>query len=100
MTCGKISASANSRTDLRNWSCSGVYSKSTALNYLFLSRVPVHRALLAIAFHCHAAGNGNAESQVEWAVGLGAGVADGVQEVLHMGFGIGLGHPDHLVGIG
>src|SRR5690242_8289766 len=50
ITCGAISASANSRTALRNWSCSGEYSNSTLLLYdLFPGGVPTDRALLPVA---------------------------------------------------
>src|ERR1039457_6373853 len=99
MTWGKISASANSRTDLRRWTCSGVYSKSTALYDLFPGGVPVHGALFPVALHGHAAGYGHAEAKIERAVRLRARIADGVEEVLHVGAGIGLGHTHHFVAV-
>src|SRR5579871_20902 len=100
MTCGAISPSANSRTDLRRWSCSGVYSKSTALYDLFPGGVPMHGALFPVALHRHAAGNRHAEAKIERAIGLSAGIADGVQEVLHVGPGVGPGHAHHFIAVG
>src|ERR1019366_3385553 len=92
MTKGAISASANSRTALRRWICSGVYSKSTSapLDDLFLGGVPADGALLAVAFHRHAAGDGDAEADFKGAVGLG-GAADGIEEVLHVRPGVASG---------
>src|SRR6186997_2319308 len=85
ITCGAISASANSRTALRNWSCSVVYSKSTLLLYdLFPGGVPTDCALLPVALDGHAAGDGDAEADLEGAVGGLGGVADAVEEVLHV----------------
>src|ERR1019366_6257121 len=57
---------------------SGVYSKSTraALDDLFLDGIPPHGALLPVASHRHAAGDGNAEADFKRAVGLRA-AADG-----------------------
>src|SRR5712671_2399293 len=69
MTCGRISASANSRTDLRSWICSGVYSKSTSDDF-FGGSVPMHGAALAVAVHRHAAGDGNAEAHIKRTIRL------------------------------
>src|ERR1035441_5814562 len=92
MTKGAISASANSRTALRRRICSGVYSKSTSapLDDLFLGGVPADGALLAVAFHRHAAGDGDAEADFKGAVGLG-GAAEQIDEVLHVCFGVAAG---------
>src|SRR5450755_3780642 len=100
MTKGAISASANSRTALRSWICSGVYSKSTSapLDDLFLRGVPADGALLAVAFHRHAAGDGDAEADFKGAVGLRR-AADGIEEVLHVRLGVGAGDAGHFVAI-
>src|ERR1035438_7093212 len=100
MTWGAISASANSRTALRRWICSGVYSKSTAapLDDLFPGGVPADGALLAVAFHRHAAGDGDAEADIKGAVGLRR-AADGIDEVLHVRLGVAAGDAGHLVAV-
>src|ERR1035438_2555550 len=137
MTKGAISASANSRTALRRWICSGVYSKSTSvplmfaesgdrpgprgypprgartapwdsqvchrilrtsLDDLFLRGVPANCALLAVAFHRHAAGDGDAETDIKGAVGLRR-AADGIEEVLHVRLGVAAGDAGHLVAV-
>src|ERR1035438_7669434 len=120
MTWGAISPSANSRTALRSAICSGVYSKSTGflrgwrgravarrgklkhtpqLDDLLANGIPANGALLAVAFDGHATGDGNAIAEVEGAVGLAIG-ADGVEEILHMGLGIGAGDAGHFVAVG
>src|SRR5664280_992144 len=78
----------------------GVYSKSTpaALDDLFLHRVPPHGALLPVAFHRHAAGDGHAEADFKRAVGLRA-AADGVAKVLHVGLGIAACDAGHLIAV-
>src|ERR1017187_4515444 len=100
MTWGAISASANSRTALRRWICSGVYSKSTSapLDDLFLGGVPADGALLAVAFHRHAAGDGDAEADIKGAVGLRS-AADGVEEVLHVRLWVAAGDAGHFVAV-
>src|SRR5947209_15226947 len=99
MTCGRISASANSRTDLRSWICSGVYWKSTGdlrrSDDLFGGRVPAHGAALPVALHRHPAGDRNAEAHVGRAARLGAR-ADTIEEILHVGVGRRPGRADHL----
>src|SRR6478672_3521300 len=97
MTCGAISDSANSRTALRRWICTGVYSKSTALDYrsltvavgslnnLFLRRIPLQRAALAVTIHRHAASDSHAEADVERAIRFG-GAADGIEKILNVRF--------------
>src|ERR1035437_2836783 len=104
-TKGAISASANSRTALRSWICSGVYSKSTAAPFmfaksddLFLRGVPADGALLAVAFHRHAAGDGDAEADFKRAVGL-RGAADGIDEVLHVRLGIAARDAGHFIAV-
>src|SRR5215469_12035996 len=101
ITCGAISASANSRTDLRSCICSGVYSNSTwpALNDLFRSGVPVQGALLPVRINRHAARDGDAIAQVERAVRFFA-IAHGIDEVDHVRFRIGARHAQHFVAIG
>src|ERR1019366_1566924 len=78
----------------------GVYSKSTraALDDLFLHGIPPHRALLPVAFHRHAAGDGNAEADFKRAVGLRA-AANGVAEVLHVRLGIAARDAGHLIAV-
>src|ERR1017187_10299374 len=100
ITWGVISASANSRTPLRRGICSGVYSNSplAALDDLFLHGVPADGALLAVAFHRHAAGDRDAEAGFERAIGLRR-AADGIEEVLHVRFGIAARDAGHLVTI-
>src|SRR6266436_4544089 len=95
MTCGRISASANSRTDLRSCTCSGVYSKSTSDDF-FGGSVPMHGAALAVAIHRHAAGDGNAEAHIKRTVRLLAG-ANAIEEILHVRVGRRPGGSDHLV---
>src|ERR1035437_9613234 len=104
-TKGAISASANSRTALRSWICSGVYSKSTAAPFmfaksddLFLRGIPADGALLAVAFHRHAAGDGDAEADFKRAVGL-RGAADGIDEVLHVRLGIAARDTGHVIAV-
>src|SRR5450759_2227011 len=98
-TKGAISASANSRTALRSWICSGVYSKSTAAPFmfaksadLFLDGIPADGALLAVAFHRHAA------ADFKRAVGL-RGAADGIDEVLHVRLGIAARDTGHVIAV-
>src|ERR1017187_515980 len=78
----------------------GVYSKSTraALDDLFLDGIPPHGALLPVASHRHAAGDGNAEADFKRAVGLRA-AADGVAKVLHVGLGIAACDAGHLIAV-
>src|SRR5450759_544339 len=102
-TKGAISASANSRTALRSWICSGVYSKSTAAPFmfaksadLFLDGIPADGALLAVAFHRHAAGDGDAEADFKRAVGP-RGAADGIEEVAHVRLGVAARDAGHLI---
>ena len=54
------------------------------LDDLFLRGVPAHGALQAVAFHRHAAGDGDAEADLERAVGRLRRVADAIDEVLHV----------------
>src|SRR5450759_1650626 len=102
-TKGAISASANSRTAVRSWICSGVYSKSTGApsmlaksGDLFLHGVPADGALLAVAFHRHAAGDGDAEADFKRAGGP-RGAADGIEEVLHVRLGSAARDAGHLI---
>src|SRR5260370_1102026 len=65
MTSGRISASANSRTDLRSWICSCVYSKSTSDDFFRMLHSDIHgvRPLAAVlpqvnaAHHVYGFGN-------------------------------------------
>src|SRR5262249_19943047 len=98
MTCGRISASANSRTDLRSWICSGVYSKSTSDDF-FGRGVPMHGAALAVAVDRHAAGDRNAEAHIERTIRLLAG-ANAVEEILHVRVRTGPSSSDHFVAFG
>src|ERR1700719_3016675 len=98
MTCGRISASANSRTDLRSCICSGVYSKSTSDDFFGCS-VPMHGAALAVAVHRHAAGDRNAEAHIERTIRLLAG-ANAVEEILHVRVRTRPSGSDHLVTLG
>src|ERR1700691_254865 len=99
MTCGAISASANSRTDLRSWICSGVYSKSmvgwAGLNDFLSCGVPPHGPLPAIAFDGHAAGDRNAKAQLERTIGL-MSRADRIQEISHVRVGRGGRRSEYL----
>ena len=60
----------------------------------------MHGALVPVAFDRHAAGDGHSESDIEGAIRLGAGVADGVEEILHVCFGIAPGQARHFVAVG
>src|ERR1700679_2514476 len=67
---------------------------------LFLYRVPAHGASGVEALDRHAAGDGNAEADLERAVVLPAGagiiIANDVEKVLHMGAGRGIGLAQHF----
>src|ERR1035437_6613870 len=104
-TKGAISASANSRTALPSWICSGVYSKFTlapimlaASDDLLGDGVPADGALLAVAFHRHAAGDGDAEADFKRAVGPRV-AADGIDEVLHVRLGVAAGDAGHVIAV-
>ena len=69
-----------------------------ALDDLFLHGVPADGALLPVAFHRHAAGDGDAEADLERAVGLLV-AADGIEEVLHVRLGIAARDAGHFVAV-
>src|SRR5215471_20440540 len=56
------------------------------LSNLFVPRIPSQCPPLAVAVHRHSAGDRHAEADFEGAVGLG-GAANGIEEVLDVGFG-------------
>ena len=60
----------------------GVNDSPSSDDFLF-GGIPADGALLAVAFHGHAAGDGDAEAEFEGAVG-GLARARGIEEVLHM----------------
>src|SRR5262249_943097 len=66
---------------------------------LFGTCVPVQGAALAIAVDGHTAGDRNAESDVEGAIGLLA-VADAIEEILHVGVGTGFGIAQDFYAVG
>src|SRR5271165_5244272 len=65
----------------------------------FLCRIPSDRAPGVEAFDCHAAGDRNAETDIERAVRL-LSVSDAVEEVLHMRARRGVGLAEHFDAVG
>src|SRR5580704_13544095 len=78
MTCGAISAAANSRTSRRSWICSGVYSNSTIP---IMAYAPRRNAALGLPPRTHGDGRRSLMQEIDmskvWVI-TGAGRGMGV----------------------
>src|SRR5258708_6911926 len=75
-----------------------IAKRRTKLDDLLFIRIPPHDTALPVAFHRHAAGDGDAKAQLDRAVRLLSG-SDAVHEILHVGPLVGGGRAGHLLAV-